>query len=230
MFPGFTGANPCHSRPVSLGIVSPALIALTAAFALLGLGSLVGSARSFRRRRPFSFSVRSLSALLFAALCALCMVVVMATQGYRALTREDVAVEVHVQPTGKQTFRARFVFPDGHQATHELAGDQLYVDAHILKWKPVANLLGLHTAYELDRVAGRYASLDDERTRSRTVGSLARAKRLDLFDLRQKYAPLGFLVDTEYGSATFVDVRSPGVVEIRVSTTGLLVRPKRAAP
>jgi hypothetical protein len=154
----------------------------------------------------------------------------MATQGYRALTREDVAAEVHLEPAGRQAFIARFVFPDGRQATHRLAGDQLYIDAHILKWKPVANVLGLHTAYELDRVAGRYASLDDEQSKPRTVHSLATNKALDLFDLRQKYTPLAFLVDAEYGSATFIDVKSPAVVELRVSTTGLLVRPKAAAP
>jgi len=214
---------------VSLGIVSPALAAVTAGFLLLGLVAAVGSARSLRRRRVFAFSVRSLTALLFAAAAALCIVVAMATQGYRALTREDLAAVVHLRPSGKQTFEARFVFPDGHEATHQLAGDQLYVDAHILKWKPLANVLGMHTAYELDRVAGRYASLDDERTRPRTVHSVGRPKRLDLFDLRQRYTPLGFLVDTEYGSATFVDVRSPQVVEVRVSTTGLLVRPRRGA-
>jgi len=214
---------------VSLGIVSPALLVVTAACAVLALGSAVGSVRSLRRRRPLAFSMRSLSTLLFSAACGLCVVVAMATQGYRALTREDVAVEVHVEPAGPQAFVARFVFPDGRQTTHRLAGDQLYVDAHILKWKPVANVLGMHTAYELDRVAGRYASLDDERDRPRTVASLAQDKRLDLFDLRQKYAPLAFLVDAEYGSATFIDVKSPAVLEVRVSTTGLLVRPKRAA-
>jgi hypothetical protein len=215
---------------VSLGIVSPALLAVTAAFGLLGLVSAVGSVRSLRRGRPFSFGVRSLSTLLFAGLCAVCVVVVMATQGYRALTREDVAAVVHLQPAGRHAFVARFVFPDGREATHRLSGDQLYVDAHILKWKPAANVLGLHTAYELDRVAGRYASLDDERDRPRTVESLARTKSVDLFDLRQKYTPLAFLVDAEYGSATFVDVKAPAVVEIRVSTTGLLVRPRSVAP
>lgn len=209
---------------MSLGIVSPALAAVTAAFVLLGLGAVVGSVRALRRHRTFAFSVRSLTALLFAALAALCIVLAMATQGYRALTREDLAAVVHLKPSGKQTFEARFVFPDGKEITHKLAGDQLYIDAHILKWKPLVNVLGMHTAYELDRVAGRYASLDDERTRPRTVHSVGRAKRLDLFDLRQKYAPLRFLVDTEYGSATFVEVTEPRVVEVRVSTTGLLVR------
>jgi hypothetical protein len=215
---------------VSLGIESPALFVVTAAFGLLGLIAAVGSARSLRRGRALAFGARSISALLCWALCALCVVLAVATQGYRALTREDVAAEVHLQPVGRQAFLARFVFPDGSEATHRLAGDQLYVDAHILKWKPVANVLGLHTAYELDRVSGRYASLEDELTRPRTIQSLARSKRFDLFDLRQKYPPLAFLVDAEYGSATFVDVKAPSVVQVRVSTTGLLVRPKSAAP
>jgi hypothetical protein len=213
-----------------MGILSPALFAVLAASGLLALVFVAGSARSLRRGRPLSFGARSLTALLLAAVCALCVVVVVGTQGYRALTREEVAAEVHLQPAGPQSFVARFVFPDGQQATYRLSGDQLYVDAHILKWKPIANLLGLHTAYELDRVAGRYASLEDERIRPRTVDSLARSKTLDLFTLRQKYAPLAFLVDAEYGSATFVDVKAPAVVEIRVSTTGLLVRPKPATP
>jgi hypothetical protein len=111
---------------------------------------------------------------------------------------------------------------------HELAGDQLYVDAHILKWKPWANLLGLHTAYDLDRVAGRYVSIDDERDRPRTVAALGAPRAIDLFNLRRQYVWLSPLVDAEYGSATFIDVQSPAVFEVRVSTTGLLVRSKPA--
>ena len=131
---------------------------------------------------------------------------------------------MRVEPTGGQSFRAHFVFPDGHETVQSLKGDQLYVDAHILKWKPWVNLLGLHTAYELDRVAGRYASLDDERDSLGRSPRSRRRSRFDLFDLRRRHAALAFLVDADYGSATFVDVRSPAVLEVRVSTTGLLVR------
>jgi hypothetical protein len=215
---------------VPVGLLSPALLAAAAVFALLGIVFAVSSWRALRGGRVLSLSVRTLSTLLFGALGALCFVLLGATQGYRALTREEIACEVRVEPTGEQTFVARFRFPDGHEAVHPLAGDQLYVDAHILKWKPWANLLGLHTAYELDRVGGRYASLDDERNKPRTIASIAQLKRFDLFDLRQKHAGLGILVDTQYGSGTFVDVRSPAVLEVRVSTTGLLVRPKPDSP
>jgi len=90
-----------------------------------------------------------------------------------------------------------------------LAGDALYVDAHILKWKPIVNILGLHTAYELDRVAGRYMDLKEERESIRTVFLLSRDKPLDMFTLRQRYSLLRPLLDAEYGSASFINSDKP---------------------
>ncbi|HEV8243291.1 MAG TPA: hypothetical protein VGQ07_04815, partial [Nitrospirales bacterium] len=97
-------------------------------------------------------------------------------------------------------------------------------DAHILKWKPLANVLGLHTAYELDRVAGRYHAIEQEQSAVRTVYALGQNKPVDLFGLRRRYAFLTILVDAEYGSATFAPVTQPAELELRVSTTGLLMR------
>jgi hypothetical protein len=109
-------------------------------------------------------------------------------------------------------------------ATYDLLGDEIYVDAHILKWKPVANIFGLHTSYELDRVAGRYRSIEQERSAPRSVHSVARDRPVDLFGLRQRHAFLAPLLDAEYGSPTFVPVTGPAELELRVSTTGLLIR------
>ncbi len=114
--------------------------------------------------------------------------------------------------------------PDGSKKAFSLAGDQLYIDAHILKWKPLANIFGLHTSYELDRVAGRYAVLSDETTKVHTVYSLSRDKPLDLFDLRRRFAILHPLLDAEYGSATFINSNSTEEFRVMVSTTGLLIR------
>src|SRR5262249_10182881 len=143
---------------------------------------------------------------------------------YRALTREDLAARVSVRPTGPQSFAATVRYPDGRQSAFVLAGDEIYVDARILKWKPIANVLGLHTAYELDRVAGRYRDTGQEGSAPRTVYALGGAKPVDLFDLRRRHAFLAPLLDAEYGSATFVPVTQPAELELRVSTTGLLIR------
>jgi hypothetical protein len=171
-------------------------------------------------RRALSISVVAL-VIVIAALAGALFVSV---HGYRALTREEVAALVSTAPAGEQSFVVSVALPDGRLETFRLAGDELYVDAHILKWKPIANLAGLHTAYELDRVAGRYRELDDERSRPRTVFSLGAARPFDLFDLRRRFAALAPLVDAEYGSATFIAADVPALYELRVSTSGLLVR------
>ena len=98
------------------------------------------------------------------------------------------------------------------------------MDAHILKWKPIVNILGLHTAYELDRVAGRYMDLKEEQESIRTIFLLSRDKPVDMFTLRQRYSLLRPLLDAEYGSASFINSEKPAHFEIRVSTTGLLIR------
>src|SRR6266850_1315211 len=92
-----------------------------------------------------------------------------------------------------------------------------------------ASLLGLSTAYELDRVGGRFRGIEQERSAPRTLHPLGQQKPLDLFDLRKRYTFLAPFLDAEYGSAAFVPVNEPAELELRVSTTGLLIRPAAAS-
>lgn len=66
--------------------------------------------------------------------------------------------------------------------------------------------------------------LEDELTQERTVHSLKADAPADLYYLARRYTFLAFLVDTEYGSATYIEVERPARFEVRVSTTGLLIR------
>ena len=200
------------------------LFLIAVAFGLLGGVLLVAGAAALARVRLLSFAFRALLGLLLLALGGLFGTVAVGIQGYRALTREDVAARIAVKPAGPQRFTATFRFPDGREAAYDLAGDEIYVDAHILKWHPYANWVGLHTAYELDRVAGRYRDIKDERSAPRTVHALARDRPVDLHALRRRYTFLAPVLDAEYGSATFLPVTRAAEFELRVSTTGLLIR------
>ena len=204
-------------------LASPLVLA-AAALATIGAAMVFAGMVAIARARPLGFALRTLAGLVLLLLAALFGAAALGVQGYRALTREEVAARISVSPAGEQRFRATLRFPDGRTETFDLLGDEVYVDAHILKWKPVANLVGLHTAYELDRVAGRYRDIEQERSAPRSVYSLARDRPVDLFGLRRRYAFLAPLLDAEYGSATFVPVTGPAELELRVSTTGLLMR------
>lgn len=201
------------------------LVIAALVFAVLSALWLALAVAAVRRRRWAGMSGGVVLALLFLALSALCATVSVSVRGYRALTHEEVAATIVTEPLAPGSFRARFRFPDGRETAFDLAGDGLTVEAHIVKWHPLANLLGLHTAYQLDRVTGRYDRLTDEQTSRRTVFALAEPRPVDAFDLARTLAFLAPVVDARYGSATFVSAREPATLELRVSISGLLLRP-----
>ena len=204
--------------PLSALSISGALLcALGLLLFLAGLIALI-------RLRPMRALTRLLAGALAFALGLLAATLAIGVQGYRALANEDLAALIDVRPTGPQRFVATFHYPDGRVASYVLSGDAIYVDAQVLKWKPWANVLGLHTAYELSRVAGRYNDIDQERTAPRSVHALTEERPVDLFTLRRRYAWLAPLLDADYGSGTFVAVDARKTLELRVSTTGLLLR------
>ena len=208
------GGIECPSRPSSPHRSPPARAPRACCWAVA----------AWRRRHRFAGTSGALLGLLLLTVSALFVTVALAVEGYRALTHEEIAAVVRTKPTGEQRFDARLEFADGRIQRFDLRGDQLYVDARILKWHPWANLFGLHTAYELDRLGGRYESIWDERRKPRTLYEIARHRSVDAFSLRQEWDWLAPLVDAEYGSATFIAATRPATYEVRVSTTGLLVR------
>jgi hypothetical protein len=203
----------------TLTIVALVLLLVALALAVAGTAAL-------RRRKLVGTLSALLSGLLCLALAATAAAVAVGVKGYRALTREDVAALVRVVPMGTQRFHAVLRYPDGRIGQFIISGDALYVDAHILKWRPLFNLLGLHTGYELDRIGGRYDAVEDERHLPHTVYDLSPDRLVDLFAfVRRHPTVLAPLVDAQYGSGTFVGVDRPGRFQVLVSTTGLLVRP-----
>jgi hypothetical protein len=206
------------------GLTDAPLFPFAVLFGVLGLAVVAAAIYSFVRLRLPQSGLRLVTGLLLLALGTVAGAISVGMLGYRALTREEVAARIIVRPAGPQRFLATFRFADGREATYDLAGDEIYVDAHILKWHPYANMIGLHTAYEIDRVAGRYRNIKDERDAMRTVHALGRDKPVDLYGLGRRFSFLGPLLDAEYGSATFVPVTRPAELELRVSTSGLLIR------
>lgn len=202
---------------------SPYFLA-AAALIVIGVFLTIAGLVALMRARVGSFTLQTLLGLLLLSFGGLAGMIALGIQGYQTLTREEVVAQISVSPIAPQRFAATFRYPDGRIANFIIAGDEIYVDAHILKWQPLANLIGLHTAYELDRISGRYRDIEQERTAERSVHSLSQDKPVDLFMLRQRHTFLALLLDAKYGSATFVPVTQAAELELRISTTGLLMR------
>ncbi|MDR4462727.1 MAG: hypothetical protein MRJ66_00515 [Nitrospira sp.] len=205
------------------------MVAPSIGFGLLGGLFVFAGIASAHRRKFVYLSLHSVLALVCLLSGALFITLHLSLQGYRALTREDLAATIQAEPTGPSEFRVTVHIPGRQPEQFQLAGDEIYIDAHILKWKPWTNLLGLHTVYALDRLAGRYHAIEDERGKPHTVYALNGGRAVDLFSLRRRFAWLEPVVDAEYGSAAFFPTRAPVSLELRVSTTGLVFRPLTTA-
>jgi hypothetical protein len=190
---------------------------------------LLAAFQALMRGRLLLFAVRISVGMAMLAAGVAVWAIAFGIQGYRALSREEIAARISITPVAPQRFKAHVTLADGRQERFDLAGDEVYVDAQILKWKPILNVLGAHTIYQLDRIAGRYLDAAQERDGPRTVEPLARRKPFDLFRLRNRYPALAPLVDAQYGSATFFPATQPTQIEVRVSTSGLMVREAAAS-
>ncbi len=98
-------------------------------------------------------------------------------------------------------------------------------EAKVLKWKPWANVLGLETAYRMDRVRGRFKDIDDEQNQQSTIFALGEHSDLDLSKWRKEYQQLSYLLDVEHGSASYVSVEEIQYFDLMMTTNGLLLRP-----
>ena len=195
-------------------------------FALMALVLFNYAFKEFSKGKVFGGISRIFVGLILLFLGLLATFLSLGVRGYQAFTNEQLAATVTIQKISEQRFSALFVFPKGEQQSFNLAGDEILVDAHILKWHPWATMLGLRTVYKLDRISGRYTSIDDEQTETRTVYSLGLDNPANLLELSKRINLKSFM-DAEYGSATFLPITNQASYEIRVSTTGLLIRKKQ---
>ncbi len=194
---------------------------------LLGVLAVVIGGSAFLallRARVVRFVFRSFVAIVLFVAASVLGLVTLGVQGMRALTHEENAARIRLVPTAPQHYTATVLFADGRVQKYELAGDEIYIDGHIVKWTSLGNMLGLQTSYRLDRISGRYRSLAQENTAPRTVYALDTPAIVDLVALASRL-PLADFFDAEYGSATYVPVEGAGELELKVSTSGLLLRP-----
>jgi hypothetical protein len=203
--------------------------ALIVVFALAGVLLLFAAVRRLRRRRVIGGVMTGATALVLILL-SVCALLVAANLGtYQRLSFEQSAGELQLSGTGPREFNAVLTYPTGERANFSLRGDEWQIDARVLKWHAFSNLIGFDTAYRLERVGGRYASVEDERAQARTVYALNPPERIDPWDLVHRYHSWIPWVDAVYGSATFLPMADGALYEIKVSQSGLVARPLNQA-
>jgi len=148
---------------------------------------------------------------------------------YARLTHEQEAARITSRQLGQRHFAVSLQAQDAPPRHFEVRGDEWQIDARVLKWRAMGNLLGLDTLYRLERLSGRYGDGASERAAPRTVHDLADEPGLDLWTLTRRYQRYVPLADALYGSAAFVPMAEGAEYVVTVSSSGLVVRPGNEA-
>ncbi len=144
---------------------------------------------------------------------------------YRQFDKEENIATISFTNLSPQEFSASFIDSNGERQTFTLLGDQWQLDSRIVKWNSFVTRLGMKTGYRLERISGRYISLDDERTKERSVFELSKTPAgVDVWRWI-KEMDNNSLVDARYGNSTFLPMVDGGQYQISVSNFGLLARP-----
>tara|TARA_B110000116_G_C16786675_1_gene561286 strand:- start:626 stop:1279 length:654 start_codon:yes stop_codon:yes gene_type:complete len=157
--------------------------------------------------------------------------VVMGAAAFDLLSFKQVVIKKSIatlsfEELAPQTYRAVLVDSQGREERFDLKGDQWQLDARILRWPVFLSSLGASPGYRLDRISGRYYSLDKERNAERTLYSLSESQYgVDIWRLLQQMQTNVTFVDAHYGSATYLPMADGALYEVLLSKTGLLAKP-----
>jgi hypothetical protein len=203
--------------------------ALIVVFALAGILFLIAAVRRLRRRRILGGAMRGATGLVLLLLSACAVLIAANLRTYQRLTSEQPAAELQFTRTAEREFNAVLTYPGGERANFALRGDEWQIDARVLKWHALANMVGFDTAYRLERIGGRYTRIEEERSQLRTVFSLNPPQRIDPWDLVHRYHSWIPWIDALYGSATYLPMADGALFEVKVSQSGLVARPLNQA-
>jgi hypothetical protein len=147
---------------------------------------------------------------------------------YARLTHEQEAARVAIRQLDERLYVVSVQTRKPPARHFQVRGDEWQIDARVLKWRPMGNLLGFDTLYRLERLSGRYGSIAAERSAPRSVHSLAPETPLDLWTLLRQHEYIPF-ADALYGSAAYVPMAEGAEYRVSVSASGLVVRPANDA-
>jgi hypothetical protein len=197
--------------------------------ALAGLLLVFFGIRRWRRRGRLGGTVQSLSGLLLLAAVVVGAALLFNVYTYQRLNFEQPIAELRFESVAPQNYRVFILAQDGTAQRYELRGDEWQLDARILKWHGVANLLGVDAHYRLERLSGRYRSVQQERTAPRTVYQLFDRRGIDLWELANRYPKWLPGIDAIYGSAAFLPMADGAHYSVSHTQSGLVARALNSA-
>lgn len=200
---------------------------------VLGIAAVVGGLAfflGFSILRRFNWVLgwlRGTVGLVFVGIAIASAVVALDMNSYKKLMVEQPLATLTFTKTAEQKYAVEVsMVLENSTQTYELNGDQWQMDARIVRWKGIMVTVGAKPGFRLDRLSGRYYSLEDERRKKRTVYELKSSKYgVDFWSFLHDNDELIPLVEAVYGSAAYLPMADKAIFQVSLSRSGLTAEP-----
>jgi hypothetical protein len=184
---------------------------------------LIRSPGWFRAWMRGNLALAMIACVLFVGLISLDLI------SYTLLRHEVAVADVHIRALGSQQFEIDLRRSDSQREsaaeTYPIRGDMWQLDCKLLIWSGLAEWFGLKPSFRLDRLSGRYFTLEQETGAERTVHSLAgSASVLDLWSLAQDRSWLP-LIRARQGSSVYLPLQNGAEFRVLMRASGMVAEP-----
>ncbi|WP_439135062.1 cation/multidrug efflux pump [Pseudomaricurvus sp.] len=199
---------------------------LAVVVAIIAIAVLLWALKTLFRRGWFLGWLKGTLGLVLVSIAIVIGLLAWDVFSYEELLGDTPVATISFEELEDQHYQATVVYADGEEYQFDLKGDQWQLDARIFKWSPSLARFGLKPGYRLDRLSGRYYSLEMERNAERTVYELNPSQSsVDLWRWFKSIDQQVPWLDALYGSATYVPMSDGALYEVNLSHSGLLSRP-----
>lgn len=139
--------------------------------------------------------------------------------GYSKGMEGEVVATLTFNQLAEQEFNAELVDEKGERHTFRLNGDQWQLDARLIY---VSSMMGGQLpSYKLDRISGRFLSLEQEKNDKRTIYSFDESDSFDTWLWLESHSWLPF-ISARYGSAAYMPMKDRAIFVVKTTPNGLL--------
>jgi hypothetical protein len=197
---------------------------------VVGLAVVLSGVGWMFRGRPFKGGRGVLGGGGVLAIGAVLGLVGLNVQTYNRLSFERPIASLSLAQVGDRTFDATVVElneegePAGDPQVYRIVGDQWQMDARVITWKPWANVMGLDSQYEVQRIWGRNIS-GPTRNTANAEDLVVKRPGIDIVTVANQLGGLSpvNVSEREFGSAVFMPMVDGASYNIQITQEGLAV-------
>jgi hypothetical protein len=204
--------NPLGYISILIGIIATAAIWLTV--------------KKIRQRKILMSCICGFQVLFILSLFVIALLLFSNLNTYSRLSTEKNVADVVVRyVTGKQ-YELELISDSGQSKRFLINGDEWQIDVRIIKWKSWANLLGLDSYYQLDRLSGRYKDIDQANVTKSIAHKISNEQAgVSIWQLRHLAGGRLAVLDAYFGQSVFMPMQHLARYKLSVTQAGLIARP-----